>query len=154
VIRRADWSRIHGNVKKLKNPVPFLPQVGWAAVTTGAGALISLAAWIPAYGQLPAHAQANYDWITPGLAIFGIMLILLAVLCFILNSRVTQFEQVSVDAVVDDMDTCANLAETTPAPEATSSPYEWYIPRNETIALSNLNRWILGRNVVEHEDGD
>ena len=156
VVRRADWNRIHGNVKKLKNPAPFLPQVGWAAATTGAGALLSLAAWIPAYGQLPAHAQATYDWITPSLAIFGVMLILVAVLCWALNSRVTRFEQVAVDSVLDDMDACANLAETTPAPESISSPYEWYLPRNETIALNtNVNRalytYLAGREAGKEQ---
>jgi len=145
VMRRADWDRIHANVKRLKNPTPFLPQVGWAAVTTGIAALIALAVWIPAYGQLPTHAKTTYNWITPGLAIFGGILIIAAAVCWRLNGRVVQFEQVAVDSVIEDMDACVKLKEPAiagvAAPESTRTSLlrQWMDASPERY---DLNQWV------------
>lgn len=100
---------------------------------------------MPANGQLPAKAHANDAWITPALAIAGVALIAVGVLCWVLNGRISKFEQVAVDSVIDDMGTCVKEATSKVGQQPGASPREQtglsdFVVRSTTVAaLSNLD---------------
>jgi hypothetical protein len=109
VLRKDDWTRIRANISKVRNPPGWPAQVGWACVGVGSTLLASLATWLPAYAQLAATARRQYDWVSPGLISLGGLLLLAAFACYFVARAMRAGQQVSIDAVIDDMDRCVKV---------------------------------------------
>jgi hypothetical protein len=118
-MRRADWERIRGSMVKVRNPVSWLSQAGWAVLSIGATAWIGFVTWPSAYGELPSSAKLRFAWVTPALLVLGTVLVLVAVACWLVSRTVTAYQTVSIDSVLADMDDCAGQSEyALPAPGA------------------------------------
>ncbi len=105
-MRHADWRRIRANTGTLANPLPYIGQIGWAAISLSASAFLALIPWTPAYSQLPSQAHYHYAWVTPSLFAAGISAFVIAGLSFLVSRMVRRRERFSLDLVLDDMDTC------------------------------------------------
>jgi hypothetical protein len=85
--RQADWNWIRGRVTKLKNPLPYIGQVGWTSIGFGAGALLAVGPWLASYGQLPRAGHQRFAWVAPAMIITGIVTAIIAAICLAASKR-------------------------------------------------------------------
>jgi len=99
-----DWSRIRRRVADLANPISWARDLAWSCVSLGAGCLLALIPWLPAYKALGTGSQLEFAWVSPGLVIAGVACAVVATICFVLHSRVDRVIRRDVSHVLEEMD--------------------------------------------------
>jgi len=117
-----DWSRIRRRVSDLANPISWARDLAWSCVSLGAGCLLVLVPWLPAYEALGRDAQLSFDWVTPSLLISAGACFVIAVISFVQHSRVEKVIRRDVTHVIDEMDEIFKASPTDPGQPPGTSP--------------------------------
>jgi cytochrome bd-type quinol oxidase subunit 2 len=103
-VRRGDWERIRRCVARLKNPVPYLTQVGWTFVGVCISSGLAYLAWRGTEAQLNRSQKYDNRWVTPTLVVVSAAAALIAILAFVTAAQVRRQTRVDVDELLVDMD--------------------------------------------------
>jgi hypothetical protein len=100
----TDWQLLRDEAELIGEPVQWVRNLGWAAVTLVPASVIALLTWVPAYDQLPASSQLTFAPVAPALAALAILGLVLAGTCYKAHSAIQGSRTGDKDRLLRTMD--------------------------------------------------
>jgi hypothetical protein len=103
-MRHADWSRLHSHVTKMEMPTSFFVGLGWTMVGVAFSAGFTLFPWLASHSELSDKARLHYAWVTPTLFALIVGPLLIAAMCWKVQSRDRQRNETRRDDILEYME--------------------------------------------------